>query len=224
MSAAAQHPNIELLTYSEIQNISGDIGNFQVTIRKKAKDQNHDLCTGCGLCETKCPSKAPNAFDKNMAKRPAIYKPFAQAVPNKPVIDAAHCRMLQTGKCGVCAKVCPLGCINFEDQDQLVTETFGAIVLATGYELINGATIMGNMAVGVMQMSLTACSLSVCLMQQARRKGKSSAPPMVKHRKPLLFKNVLAHGILNKGHSYCSRACCMYSAKHDQYQYWKKFL
>ena len=214
MSAAAQHPNIELLTYSEIENISGYIGNFQVTIRKKAKYVNHDICTGCGLCETKCPSKAPNAFDKNMAKRPAIYKPFAQAVPNKPVIDAAHCRMLQTGKCGVCAKVCPLGCINFEDQDQLVTETFGAIVLATGYELIQWGDHYGEYGGGRYADVIDGMQFERMSNAAGPTEGKIVRPSDGKTPETVVIVKCIGSRDPNKGHSYCSRACCMYSAKH----------
>ena len=95
------------------EKATGYVGNFEVTIKQKTRYVNHDLCTGCGLCETKCPTKVLSEFNQGMSDRRAIYKPFAQAVPAKPVIDADSCKMLTSGKCGVCAKVCPLGAINF---------------------------------------------------------------------------------------------------------------
>ena len=121
MSEVGNHPNITVKSYSEVENVSGYIGNFEVTIREKAKYIDYNLCTGCGACETKCPQKVTNDFEQGMAQRTAIYKMFPQAVPSKPVIDAAHCRKLQEGKCGVCAKVCPTGAINYEDEDKVTT-------------------------------------------------------------------------------------------------------
>ena len=107
MVDAANHPNITLHTYSEIENVDGYIGNFQVTIRKKARCVDMDKCTGCGVCMTKCPQKKiPNSFDQNLGMRPAIYVPFPQAVPNTPVIDRENCTWFKSGKCGVCQKVC----------------------------------------------------------------------------------------------------------------------
>ena len=98
MSAVAQHPNITMMAYSEVEEVSGYIGNFDVKIRQKAKYVNYDLCTGCGLCLEKCPNKRISSeFDEGMGQRTAIYKPFAQAVPNKPVIDPEHCRKLTKG-------------------------------------------------------------------------------------------------------------------------------
>ena len=119
MSEVGNHPNITVKSYSEVENVSGYIGNFEVTIREKAKYIDYSKCTGCGACETKCPSKVTNDFEQGMAKRTAIYKMFPQAVPSKPVIDAAHCRMLTEGKCGVCAKVCPTGATYKDDQGRV---------------------------------------------------------------------------------------------------------
>ena len=115
MVDVGQHPNITLMTSSEVIDVGGYVGNFEVTIRQKARYVDHTKCTGCGLCETKCPTKVDSEFNQGYNKRTAIYKPFAQAVPAKPVIDPENCKMLKEGKCGVCAKVCPLGCIDFKD-------------------------------------------------------------------------------------------------------------
>ena len=135
MVDAGAHPNITLKTYCEVESVTGYIGNFEVTIKEKAKYVNHDLCTGCGLCQTKCPSKVISEFDQGMSKRPAIYIPFAQAVPSKPVIDANSCLKLTKDRCGVCEKICPIDAINFKDEVKYTTEQYGAIVVATGYQL-----------------------------------------------------------------------------------------
>ena len=132
-----QHPRIKLMTYSEVEKVEGFIGNFNVTIRKKARHIDEDKCTGCGLCITKCPTKkkAFNSFEENLAYRPAVYVPFPQAVPNIPVIDETVCMYYKNGKCGMCVKVCGREAINFDQKDTMVTEEVGAIIVATGYKL-----------------------------------------------------------------------------------------
>lgn len=144
MSEAGNHPNITIKTLSEVEKVTGYIGNFEATIRERAKYIDYDLCTGCGACETKCPSKTTNEFDEGLSLRKAIYKPFAQAVPSKPTIDPNSCRKLTEGKCGVCAKICPTGAIRYDDTDRTTTETFGAIILATGYDLIDWTKLYGE--------------------------------------------------------------------------------
>ena len=136
MVEAGQHPNITLHTYSEVESVEGFVGSFRVTVRKKARYIDMEKCTGCGQCWNACPSKKnPSAFDYGLGQRTAVYIPFPQAVPARPVIDASVCMKLTKGKCGICAKKCQAGAIRFDDEDRLVTEEVGAIVVATGYKL-----------------------------------------------------------------------------------------
>ncbi|MDR0347194.1 MAG: FAD-dependent oxidoreductase, partial [Coriobacteriales bacterium] len=114
MADVGTHPLITVKTLAEVEKVSGYVGNFEVTIREKAKYVDYAVCTGCGLCETKCPSKVASEFEQGLGLRKAIYKPFAQAVPSKPTIDAEHCRVLSGGRCGVCEKLCPVGAIRFD--------------------------------------------------------------------------------------------------------------
>jgi len=138
MVDVGQHPNITLHTHSEIETVEGYVGNFQVKIRKKARYVDIAKCTGCGQCWNACPSKkTPSAFDCNMGNRTAIYVPFPQAVPARPVIDRNACFHFLKGKCGLCAKKCQAGAIRFDDEDQIVTEDVGAVVVATGFQLYN---------------------------------------------------------------------------------------
>ena len=140
MVDVAQHPNITLHTYSEVESVEGFVGNFSVTIRKKARYIDIDRCTGCGQCWNACVSKKNSSeFDYGMGNRTAIYVPFPQAVPARPVIDKNACLRLTKGKCGVCAKKCQAEAIRFDDEDRLVTEEVGAIVVATGYKLYSVA-------------------------------------------------------------------------------------
>ncbi|NLX99826.1 MAG: CoB--CoM heterodisulfide reductase iron-sulfur subunit A family protein [Rhodopirellula sp.] len=138
MSEAGQHENITLLTYSELEEVSGSVGNFKVKIRKKARYVDYDACTGCGICTEKCPRKVLDTdFEVGMGYRKAIYSPFPQAVPRIPVIDTANCTYFERGKCRVCEKVCATNAIRFEQQDELIEVEVGNIIMATGWKLFD---------------------------------------------------------------------------------------
>jgi heterodisulfide reductase subunit A len=143
MVEAYQHPNIKLHTWSEVEKVDGYIGNFEVTVRKKARSVNEDLCNGCGDCQVACPAKKiPSEFEAGLGKRTAIYVPFPQAVPNIPVLDRENCTLfkgrrkgLAKDACGKCKEACLKGAIDYDTEDTFVTEEVGAIVVATGYKL-----------------------------------------------------------------------------------------
>ncbi|MBQ9980151.1 MAG: CoB--CoM heterodisulfide reductase iron-sulfur subunit A family protein [Oscillospiraceae bacterium] len=214
MVDVSQHPNITLMTSSEIESVGGYVGNFDVTIRQKAKYVNHDICTGCGLCETKCPTKVISEFNQGLAKRPAIGKMYAQAVPAKPVIDPNACRKLIDGKCGLCAKLCPLGCINFEDEDKLVTEKFGAIVVATGYQLIEWGELYPEYGGGKYKDVITGLQFERLVNASGPSEGHILRPSDNTEPKTIVIIKCVGSRDPKKGKSYCSRACCMYGAKH----------
>ncbi len=114
---AGRHPNITLLTYSEVEAVSGYVGNFTVRIRKRARSVDEEKCTGCGACQEKCPTKVVDtAYEAGLGYRKAIYRPFAQAVPSIPVIDRANCLWFTKGRCRLCEKVCPTGAIDYNQQ------------------------------------------------------------------------------------------------------------
>ncbi len=142
MSDAGQHENITLLTYSELEEVTGSVGNFKVKIRKKARYVDFDKCTGCGICQEKCPRKVvDHEFEAGLGYRKAIYTPFPQAVPRIPVIDTANCTYFTRGKCQVCSKVCPTEAIDYEQQDETIEVNVGNIVIATGWKLFNAERI-----------------------------------------------------------------------------------
>ena len=148
MVDVAQHPKITLMAASEVTNVSGYVGNFTVTVKKKATYVDWSKCTGCGACMDKCPArKTPDKFNEFVGPTTAINIPFPQAIPKKASINPEYCRKLTSGKCGVCAKVCPTGAINYEMKDEIVTETVGAIVAATGYDLMDW-TVYGEYGAG----------------------------------------------------------------------------
>ncbi len=138
MFDVGNHPNIELLTYSEVEQVDGYVGNFTVTVRQKARKINTELCTGCGDCWSRCPAKVvDDVFEAGLGYRTAVYRPFPQAVPKYPVIDVENCIYFQKGTCKACEKFCPTGAINFEEEDEVIAVSVGNIVLATGYDVFD---------------------------------------------------------------------------------------
>ncbi|MBL8164931.1 MAG: CoB--CoM heterodisulfide reductase iron-sulfur subunit A family protein [Anaerolineae bacterium] len=142
MVSVGTHPHITMLTWSEVTDVQGYVGNFTVTVRKKARYIKTDLCTGCGICQEKCPKKVLDEdFEAGLGYRKAIYTPFPQAVPKYPVIDGSNCTYFQKGTCRACEKFCPTGAIDFEQQDELLTLQVGNIILATGFDLLDARRI-----------------------------------------------------------------------------------
>lgn len=142
MLDVGRHPRINLLAYSEVENISGDAGNFRVKVRKKARFVNEDLCTGCGTCAEKCPTMTVDVFNAELSSRKAIYKYFPQGIPSIYTIDKDACRQLGQGKkCGICAKVCQAKAVDFEQKDGEIQLDVGAIVVATGYDVFDPSVI-----------------------------------------------------------------------------------
>jgi len=214
MVEVAAHPNIKLHTFSEIEESKGYIGNFEVKIRKKARSVDLTKCTGCGLCMEKCPVKnIKSEFECGLGARTAIYRPFPQAVPNKPVIDREHCLKFQKGTCGVCAKVCPVAAINYDDTDEIVTEKIGAIVLATGYRVM-GTDLYGEYGYGKYPDVIDGLQFERLASASGPTDGNIVRPSDGKVPKKVVFLKCIgsrdnAHGI-----TYCSKICCMYVAKH----------
>ena len=214
MVEVAQHPKIKLMTYSEVDDVSGYVGNFKVKIKKKAAYVNRDVCTGCGLCVEKCPAKTPSEFDEQLADRKAIYTPFPQAVPNKPVLDAEHCTyFLKDGKCGICAKVCPLDCIDFEQKDEFIEEEVGAIVVATGYDLYPIENL-GEYGGGKYPDVVTSLQFERMLSASGPTGGEVLRPSNGESPKEVVFLTCCGSRDPESHLPYCSKICCMYLTKH----------
>ena len=212
MVEVGRHPNIELLTWSEVTDVEGFTGNFTVTVKKKARCINTDLCTGCGICQEKCPKKViDDVFEAGLGYRKAIYTPFPQAVPNFPVIDKENCTYFQKGTCLACEKLCPTKAIDFEQQDEIIKINVGNIVLATGYDIFDARRIpqygYGRLA-------------NVFTSLEFERLSNSAGPTggqVVLRDGVTVPKSV---GIIHcvgshdrKYNNYCSAICCMQSLK-----------
>src|SRR5574341_21854 len=142
MFDVGNHPNITLMTYSEVEQVDGYVGNFTVRVKQKARKVNTELCTGCGDCWEKCPAKVVDqAYEAGLGYRTAIYRPFPQAVPKYPVIDTQSCIYYEKGTCKACEKFCPTGAISFDQQDEEIIAEVGNIILATGYDLFDARRV-----------------------------------------------------------------------------------
>ncbi len=215
MVDAAQHENINIYAYSEVSDVKGFVGNFEVTIKRKARYVKEDLCTGCGICTEKCPQKkVPNDFNLGLSKRGAIYIPFAQAVPKIATIDAEYCTKLKTGKCGVCEKVCSAGAIDYNQKDEFIQEKYGAIVVATGFNPIK----LDNFEEYAYSQSpdvVTSLELERLMNAAGPTGGTLLRPSDGTHPKKIVFiQCVGSRDTSGCGKEYCSKICCMYTAKH----------
>ncbi|MCD6099053.1 MAG: CoB--CoM heterodisulfide reductase iron-sulfur subunit A family protein [Candidatus Marinimicrobia bacterium] len=213
MVDVASNENIKLLTYSEVVDVSGSVGNFKVKIKKKAKSVDYEKCTGCGICVEKCPVKVPNEFDRGMSERKAIYTQFPQAVPNKPVIDRENCTYFQKGKCRLCERVCPFGAIDFEQEDEVIEEEVGAIVLATGYELYDVSN-MGEYGGGELKDVIDGLTFERLLSSSGPTSGEVRRPSDGKVPKTVVFVKCVGSRDPEHHFPYCSKVCCMYTTKH----------
>ncbi len=212
MSEVGSHPYIELLTYSEVEEVSGYVGNFKVKIRKKARYVDEEKCTGCGLCQEKCPWKVTSEFEVGLGQRKVIYIPFPQAVPNVPVIDRENCVYFQKGKCRACEKFCEAGAINFADEDKLVEVEVGNIILATGFQTFDPSPA-AQYGYGKFDDIITGLEFERLCNATGPTGGNiqlkdGSVPRTV----------AIIHCVGSRDeeyHDYCSRVCCMYALKHS---------
>jgi heterodisulfide reductase subunit A len=238
MVEAAKHPKVTIISWAELEKLEGFIGNFKATIRQRARYVNSDLCTGCGLCQEKCPARMPNYFEAGLgvfegsykeasdvrrgAMTKAINSPFPQAVPNTPVLHAEYCTYFQTGKCKVCEKVCPTGAIDFEQKDEMLEYDVGAVVAATGYTLYElGRQPEESLYKGYGEYGYGE-DPDIIDGLQFERITTSSGPTLGQLKRPsdnkvpqtVAFLQCIGSRCPEKGIEYCSKICCMYTAKH----------
>ena len=213
MVDVSQHELITLHTYSEIEKVEGYVGNFTVTIRKKSRSVDMSKCTGCGTCWEKCPAKVESEFDEGLAKRKAIYVPFPQAVPNIPVIDRENCIFFIKGKCRVCQKVCTVGAIDYTLEDEIITEKYGTIVVATGFDLLE-LDSYGEYGYGQHPDIITSLEFERLVNASGPTGGKIIKPSNGEEPQVVAFIQCVGSRDQAKGNPYCSKICCMYTAKH----------
>jgi heterodisulfide reductase subunit A2 len=229
MVAVGQHEMIDLMTYSEVEGVSGSPGAYKVRVRKRARHVDLDACVACNACTESCPRKTPSEFDNGIALRKSIFIPFPQAVPNAYVLDEASCLYFETNgeKCGVCAKKCPKECIDLSEKDQIVEFEVGNIVIATGYDVYD-ATKIERYGYGVLPNVLTALEFERMTNASGPTGGRIVTKTLKHNNRKKVDEWVLdpdgpppqrvaiIHCVGSRDaqhNAYCSRVCCMYSLK-----------
>lgn len=223
MTEVSQNPNIRILSYSEVAGVKGYIGNFEVDIKRHPRYVDETKCTGCGACIEKCPNKkVPNTFNLNLNNRKAIDIPFAQAVPKVAAISADYClhmKGLKNGKdnvCGFCEKACAAGAINFHQEETMLTEKYGAIIVATGYNPIS-LEKFDEYAYSQSPDVVSSLEFERLCNASGPTNGHLLRPSDGKEPKNIVFVQCVGSRCSAdsaKGHEYCSKICCMYTAKH----------
>ncbi len=216
MVVVYRNPNIELFTLSEVQKVSGKAGNFKVTILKKPRYIDEAKCKGCGDCAAKCPKiEAPNIFDMNIGKRKSVYIPFPQATPPIYLIDPDLCLYLNREVCGVCEKVCQAGAINYDQKPQTIQVHVGAIVVATGFDMLGKELpqkwgYQYENVINSLEYERILCPTGP-FGNQILRLSDELEP------KKVAFIQCAGAGYLEENVPYCSRVCCMFTTKHAIY-------
>jgi heterodisulfide reductase subunit A len=213
MSQVASHPNIRLYAYSEVEDVSGYVGNFQVSIRSRASCVNEAKCNCCGLCLNSCPVAVPSEFDRGLSNRSAIYVPFPEAQPSRPVIDRENCLHFDGDKCHACRDICPTNAIDFRQEDKISEEEVGAIIVATGYELVQCGAIAEYASDPDV---IDGLQFERLLSPSGPTSGELRRPSDGKIPEQVVFIQCAGQRDPEHGVPYCSRVCCMYVAKQAQ--------
>ena len=210
MKDSEEHPNIELLTYTEIVAVEGFVGNFAVRMRTKPRYVDPSKCTTCGQCEEICPVRVPNEFNLGLDHRPAIYLPFSQAIPHSYVIDPNACQYVARGECGECIGICPSRAIDLSQEGEEMTVEVGTIVIATGFEPFD-ARQKPEFGYDRYERVITGLELERLLSPLGPTGG--NLPSHWGEPENIVFIQCIGSRDKTVGNEYCSRICCMYSAK-----------
>jgi len=207
MAEVARHPLIKIYTLAEVEDVTGSVGNFRVRIRVRPRGVKVEDCRLCGFCERVCPVQVPNEFNRGLNKRKAIYIPFPQAIPSAYAVDFEHCT-----KCGLCLKVCPTKAIDLEMRSEVIEDVVGAIVIATGYDLYPGSKV-SEYRYGIQNDVIDSLQFERILSVQGPTRGEMRRPSDGRPIKRIVF--IQCVGSRDVNHlPYCSKVCCMYTAKH----------
>jgi heterodisulfide reductase subunit A len=208
-----RHLNIELLTLTELESISGEAGNFTALLKQKPRYVDMDKCIGCGLCAEKCPRKVADEYNVGLAKRKAIYVKYSQTVPLKYAIDEAACIYFKKGTCKACEKHCPAGAIKLDDQGQSLTLQVGAVVLAAGFQPFN-PKVFNSYGYGRFPGVVTSLEFERILSASGPFGGHLVRPADNQEPKKIAWLQCVGSRDTKPGtHSYCSGVCCMYAIK-----------
>jgi heterodisulfide reductase subunit A len=212
-SEVERHPKINLHCFSELEDVKGYVGNFDLTIREKATSVDWVKCNGCGICIKDCPVEYVSQFERGLGMRKAIDHLYPNSIPNKPVIHREHCRYFLDKSCRKCEEICPGKAIDFEQKDEQIEEKVGAIIVATGYELYPKEQL-GEYGYGEILDVIDGLAFERMLSPNGPTKGRILRPSDGKVPKEMVFIQCVASRDPDRYMPYCSRVCCMYTAKH----------
>jgi len=212
MIECLRHPDIELLAYSEVREVTGSAGNFVVKVVRKPRFIDVDKCTGCGECTEKCPVRVTSEFDMGMGKRKAIFMAFPQAVPRVAVIDKDNCLFFQKGVCKICEKLCQAHAVNFDQKAEEITLNVSSLVLATGLESWNPASI-SEYGYGRHENVLLSLEFERLINASGPTHGELMRPSDNKKPRTIVFMQCVGSRSEREGFPYCSSVCCMYATK-----------
>ena len=208
----ANHPNIEILAYTDVLDLDGDPGRFQLTLKKKARAVDPEKCTGCGICAEKCPVKVADPFNLDLNSRKAIYLPYPQAVPLVYTIDKEHCRYFTKGKCRICEKVCENKAILFDQEDEIVKLDTGAVIVAAGFVPFD-ARLKGELGYGRWPNVVTSLEYERILSAAGPFQGHIQRISDGKTPRRIAWIQCVGSRDSHIGQDYCSAVCCMYATK-----------
>jgi heterodisulfide reductase subunit A len=212
MIECLRHPNIELLVYSEVKEVTGHAGNFVVKVVKKPRFVDVSKCTGCGECTEKCPVRVASEFDMGMGKRKAIFMVFPQAVPRIAVIDKDNCLFFQKGVCRICEKFCQAHAVNFDQKTEEITLNVSSVILATGLECWNPASI-SEYGYGRHENVLLSLEFERLINASGPTRGDLVRPSDGRKPRTITFIQCVGSRSEREGVPYCSSVCCMYATK-----------
>jgi heterodisulfide reductase subunit A len=218
MMDVGRHPNIELLTHSEVEDVAGYVGNFKVRVRKKARYVNQDECTSCGDCTAVCPVVVPDEYQMGLGTRRAVYIPFPQAVPSAYIVNADECLGQNPIACGKCIEACEKHCIDFDAEDEVVNVEAGAIIVATGMDVYD-PTAMDEYGYTRFPNVVTSLEFERLISTGGPLEGHLGRPGDLTRPKRVGFIQCVGSRTQDpeRGNPYCSNICCMNTIKDSQY-------
>ena len=209
---AGSHPYINIITNAEVSSINGEAPNFEATIIKKPRYIKEEICTGCGICTTKCPVKISDEYNKGLSKTKCIHIPFPQAVPAIPIIDERYCSYLNRGKCGKCKDSCEMNAIDFDQKEETIKINVGSVILTIGSEEFD-ATLKSEYGYKTFPNVMTSIEFERILSASGPTQGHILRPSDKKEPKSIAFIQCVGSRDMQEGNEYCSAICCMQATK-----------
>ncbi|MCG8636303.1 MAG: CoB--CoM heterodisulfide reductase iron-sulfur subunit A family protein [Desulfobacterales bacterium] len=209
----SRHPNIEILTYTEIKRVEGEAGDFQVTLTRKPRYIIEDRCTGCGTCAEVCPVKIPDEFNQDLSLTKAVHIYFSQAVPLVTYVDPDTCLYLQDEKCNICIGACQNKAIDLNQREETIRVEAGAVIMAPGFEVFDPG-LKNDYGYGIMENVITSLDFERILSSTGPFEGEIRRPSDNRHPKKIAWiQCVGSRQVIDGGNTYCSGVCCAYTQK-----------